>query len=126
VANGVFQMTSSTTLSTVVNTLAIGTVGSSAWQVYAGNTNRSTTGFIPVLNTWTHVALSRVSGVTKFFVNGVQALSFADTTNYTASYLSVGAIYINGSYNWTGYIDEFRITPGIGRYTTAFTPQAQL
>jgi len=41
-----------------------------------------------------------------------------------ASALIVGAMGTTGSfiYSMNGYIDDFRITKGIARYTAAFTP----
>lgn len=75
---------------------------------------------------WHHVALSRTSGVTKAFVDGTQVGSnLTDTTNYnangTAYPISVGGGPRN-DLNMNGWIDEFRFTVGVGRYTSNFTP----
>ena len=72
---------------------------------------------------WTHVAISKSSGVTRFFINGtVSTNTYSDSNNYgTTKPLNIGASW-SGSTGWNGYIDEFRITKGLARYTTTFTP----
>jgi hypothetical protein len=74
-------------------------------------------------NTWFHVALSRSSNVTRCFINGVQAGSnYSDSTNYTGSTFVIGAHFAVTSLDFQGYVDDLRITKGIARYTTNFTP----
>jgi hypothetical protein len=85
--------------------------------VITGNTTLST-------NTWTHVAVSRTSGTTRLFVGGtVQTTTYADSNNYAAKGFTIGAYYTGASL-LTGYIDEFRVTTALSRYTTTFTPSA--
>jgi len=71
---------------------------------------------------WTHVAISRVSDVTRFFINGVVSTNtYADTNDYgSAKPLVLGASF-TGTTAVNGYIDDFRVSKGIGRYTTTFT-----
>lgn len=76
------------------------------------------------INTWYHFALSRVSGVTRLYLNGTQeGSSYTDANNYVvgASRPTIGA----GGYNQTtpvlGNIDDFRITKGVGRYAANFS-----
>ena len=73
--------------------------------------------------TWYHIAVSRASGSTKMFVNGTQVGStYADTTTYLQSYLTIGTNSLNTSLNnLNGYIDDLRITKGVARYTANFT-----
>jgi len=74
-------------------------------------------------NTWHHAALSRSAGVTKLFLNGVQeGGNYTDTNNYLTSQAWVGntGAFINGV--WAGYVDDIRITQGVGRYAANFTP----
>jgi len=74
------------------------------------------------LNTWTHIAISRVSGSTYMFVNGTQSGStYSDTNNYIQGPITIGANPAGASY-FSGYLDELRIQKGIGKYTTSFTP----
>jgi hypothetical protein len=74
-------------------------------------------------NTWNHIAVVWSSTTVKGYVNGVEALSGATFTTSTSVPLIIGN-YANLDVNrwYTGYIDELRITKGIARYTTNFTP----
>ena len=73
-------------------------------------------------NTWYHVAVSRTSGVTNMFVNGTKVgANYSDVNNYLISSVTVGA-YIGAGWDFTGYIDDLRITKDIGIYTKNFIP----
>lgn len=98
----------------------IGLYTNGAWKL-------TSTGTIS-LNTWTHIAFSRVSGVTKLFINGVLDNSDADTVSYVvANTMYIGGnSYAIGESIFNGYIDDFRITKGVGRYTADFTPPGDL
>jgi len=79
----------------------------------------------PSATTWYHVAVSRVSGVVAFYVNGT-ALSLGVNTGPAESITGVaGTLRVGGmsgsAYDWDGNIDEVRITKGAARYTGAFT-----
>jgi hypothetical protein len=91
---------------------------------YYVSTAARITGPVLAVNTWYHIALSRVNGVTKMYVNGVQVgSSYADTTNYTIGASGVTVGFDNagtGTYYYAGYIDDLRITKGTGRYTADF------
>jgi hypothetical protein len=96
---------------------------SSVLGVYYASTFKAGTTSISA-NTWTHFALVRYSGSTKLYVNGIADGGFgtnADTQNYTGKNVCVGG-YFSTSYLWGGYIQDFRITKGIARYTSNFTP----
>lgn len=76
-------------------------------------------GVTPPLNTWAHIACCRASGVTRLFVNGVQAgSSYTDTTNYAAGTTTVG----DSGYSPNAYISNVRILNGVGLYSGTFTP----
>ena len=77
-------------------------------------------------NVWSHVALSRVSGTTRLYVDGVEKGSWVDSTNYLASPLRLGrsAFASATAEDFAGQIDEFRVTKGIGRYSSNFTVPA--
>jgi PKD repeat protein len=72
-----------------------------------------------------HIAVSRTSGVTKIFVDGVADGSVADTRNYSGGVtpFAIGAQVSsrNTSYDFVGNINQVRITNGVGRYTTGFS-----
>ena len=79
-------------------------------------------------NTWYHVAVSGEVGSIKLFVNGVQEGSTytgATSLNSTAI-TTVGGLWAGSLYNtFFGYIDDLRITKGVARYTTNFTPPTE-
>ena len=72
---------------------------------------------------WYHVAVTRdAGGTTRGFLNGT--LNASGT--YSIGNNSTGNLYIgsrNGSANYmNGYVQDVRITKGLARYTSAFTP----
>jgi hypothetical protein len=75
----------------------------------------------PSLNTWTHLAIVRQATTFYVFVNGV--LSGATTSSLSSATAGIGYIGASGvpSEFFNGYIDEFRLTKGVARYTTSFT-----
>lgn len=87
--------------------------------------------YVAPVNTWHHVAYSRTAGVGKFFINGNQVGSnIADTNDYgSTSDIVLGNVGDNRT-NYTtgffkGYLDDVRVTKGIGRYTANFTVPAE-
>ena len=77
------------------------------------------------LNTWHHVAVSRSSGTSRFFVDGVMKYSEANADNATNTgifYVGIHPAALNASTNFKGYMDQFRVTVGAGsgRYTGNF------
>lgn len=78
-------------------------------------------------NTWTHLALSRNSTTIKGYTNGVLGvtgtISAAASLYADSNGVGIGGL-TDGTSSWDGYIDEVRLTKGIGRYPFAFTPPA--
>lgn len=79
---------------------------------------------------WYHVALSRNGTTLRLFVNGtLQATSTSSLAmNFSASAgARIGGNGWDGATHgyWNGYIDDLRVTAGLGRYTAAFTPPAE-
>jgi len=76
------------------------------------------------VNTWYHVAVTRQSGTTKLWLNGTlidseAAQDYGDNN----SYCSIGRYYDGVSTGeWSGWVDEFRVSKGIARWTENFTP----
>jgi hypothetical protein len=114
-----------------------------------GIVNRWAHDVTPYRNTWTHYAISRANGTTRVFVNGQQVtlgidsatqepwnpfsstaasindgvdLNFSSSPYFT-SYGSDAMALFGVGYDQMAntYIDEFRYTVGVGRYTTGFT-----
>jgi hypothetical protein len=99
--------------------------GSNNLSLMVSGTNRIAQGSAFPANVWSHVALSRVSGSTKLFVNGTQAGStYTDANDYNQGIPTIGrnAIAGGGDNSFPGYISNFRIIKGTGLYTTTFTP----
>jgi hypothetical protein len=92
--------------------------GSSAWAGFDANVDCA-------INTWTHCAFVRETGVVKIYVNGIFAGSSSSHS---------GSISSNSNPTWigsrqsqlgmSGLLDELRITKGVARYTADFTPPA--
>jgi hypothetical protein len=74
-------------------------------------------------STWHHVAVSRTGNNTRLFVDGTQQAIYtsAYTIPSTATVATIGTGVV-GTYPFNGYIDDFRLTKGVGRYTANFTP----
>lgn len=105
---------------------AIYIFGSGDLRYFVSNADRITAPAATlVVNTWHHIAISRVSGNTRLFVNGTQRGStFADTTNYETSLAVLGQAGSNlaGIFGFVGHFDDLRVTKGVGRYSATFTP----
>lgn len=74
---------------------------------------------------WFHVAFNRIDGVLKMFVNGVEEGSVAAVTmtGGSTSDMMIGAHYDHTSTGWwNGWIDEWRVSRGAGKWRKSFTP----
>ena len=97
----------------------IGDINSaSPWDVDAIGTTSIGAG------SWHHVALVRSSGTLKGYLDGNEEFStaFSGRFYFDSSPLIVGAVGSDGGYPMNGYIDELRISKGIARWTSDFTP----
>ena len=76
-------------------------------------------------NTWYHVAVTRSGNTWRLFLNGTQedsvtqsgAVSDSGSTTRLGNYGPSGT----ASHGLNGYIEDFRITRGVARYTSNFT-----
>ena len=95
---------------------------SAGWQyVNLGQGTRTT----PAQNTWYHIAITRSGNTWKLFLNGTAedtVTNANDIVDGAANGLGIGARVYDTSNYVTGYLDDIRITPGIARYTSNFTP----
>ena len=72
--------------------------------------------------TWTHVAWCRSSGTLRMFIGGVMVSATSMTSDMGSSRpIRIGRDVVNNA-DYSGHIDEVRITKGVGRYTANFTP----
>jgi hypothetical protein len=94
--------------------------GSGTLQFRINNNNYYSTTSISN-NVWYQIAISRVSGQLYSYINGTRVDVTASTTNLSSNRLTLGT-YIDQrgtgtNYHWKGWMDELRITKGVGRYT---------
>jgi hypothetical protein len=76
----------------------------------------------PSVDTWYHVAACRSGTSLRFFVDGSQVGSTAtDNQDYDARTYTVRVGH-DGTNFFPGRIDEVRVTKGVARYTSNFTP----
>jgi len=69
---------------------------------------------------WIHVAITRQSLTRRVFFDGVLAGSNTDSASYASTSVTIGGA--GGEANFNGYLDDVRITKGVARYTSNFTP----
>jgi hypothetical protein len=120
---------------------SIWTYYTGAWQITFGGTSNSlnfgwslssggssydgsTTITIPT-NIWSHVAFTRVGTTLKTFLNGTLSATNSLPSNFnftTDGLFEIGRHDGRDNYYLNGYLDDIRITKGIARYTTNFTP----
>lgn len=76
-------------------------------------------------NTWYHVAAVRQGTTISLYVNGVASgTTFTSSRSFTNTTNTIGA---NSSAEYfNGYIQDLRVTKGVARYTSNFTPPARL
>ena len=104
----------------------------SMW-IYNGNFNINfdgTTSALQVTNTsyingWHHYAIVRNGAALDLYIDGTSV----DTGDVTSDDIADGTFilgyYYGTTYNFAGYIDEFRVVKGEAKYTTSFTPRTQ-
>lgn len=101
--------------------------GGNIYCLVNGYSTKFDSGVTYSINTWYHIAVVRDSTTITLYVDGVPVgTSSSSITAGTYNYLVIGN-EISGSswdntYPFTGYIDDFRITKGVARYTAAFYP----
>ena len=112
----IFESTNSWASATGINLIAtngnIALVYNGAWPVSSGGVPFS-------LNTWSHVAVVRSGSTINLYINGTSVGSNTYSTSFSDGYCKIGS-GTHGSFN--GYIDEFRISNSVARYTGNFTP----
>jgi len=112
------------------NTIIAKRAASTAWDVYL----RITTGVLsfyngtnyessvtPTANVWSHVAAVYNGSTINLYLNGVNVLSTAVGNSDVDAPIYIGS-FSTSEYYFNGYLDELRITKGIARYTSNFTP----
>ena len=70
---------------------------------------------------WMHIAYSRQGENLKLYVNGIQKDAVTTTLTLDVDILGAGG-NAGGNNHLNGYLQDFRITKGLARYTANFTP----
>lgn len=104
-----------------------GLLTSNACFLQAGGSPNITVSGTTAITTagWHHYAGVRAGNVLKLFVDGIQEggdVAFTGAVTNSADNFSVGRATL--SQIWNGFIDEFRLSVGIARWTANFTPPA--
>ena len=79
---------------------------------------------------WTHIAVVKTSGTIKGYVNGVEEISASHDVAVDFAHGGTCTIGENGpnqyigDYAFRGYISNLRLSKGVVRYTSTFTPPA--
>lgn len=112
-------------IASVTNMVAFLTNDTNAPAFWDGSVQRNSSILLQT-NTWTHVAWCRAGGVLKIFVNGREGFSVSGhTINFTVQTpITVGGSASNLRF-MNGYIDDIRVTKGVGRYLTQFQAPTQ-
>jgi prepilin-type N-terminal cleavage/methylation domain-containing protein len=80
-----------------------------------------------IINSWHHIAVVRTVGMETYYLDG----QFISTHSFPQSILTSGGIPLNIGYQYAfngihwyyrGYLDDFRISKGVARWTSNFTP----
>jgi predicted secreted protein len=80
------------------------------------------------INTWYHIAVTRdhSSGAWKTYIGGVQDTGASGTESAAVDTslwnFEIGRDLAGTDRYWAGYIQDFRFTKGLARYTANFTP----
>lgn len=83
----------------------------------------------PNNNSWIHIALVKTGNLFKLYVNGVFQNQASSSTYNSTPYLTIGAptgAVGASAQRFLGYIEEFRFTKGIARYTANFSPPTDI
>jgi len=83
--------------------------------------------WVPSTDTWYHIAVCRTSNSLRMFVDGVElgtATTWSGKIFQGTTGFNVGAARVSTE-SVTGNIGAVRLTKGVGRYTTNFTPPSE-
>ncbi len=95
----------------------VGNTGNSGWGIFrTGGSYAMLYGGVlllaggpPMTTEWTHLALVRDAGVTRFYVNGTLSLTIFGAPVVPAGNMMIGGNLLNGNEYFDGQIDEVRV-----------------
>lgn len=73
---------------------------------------------------YTHIAIAREGATTRVFIGGALDGSYSSVSYSATAPVKIGR-NDGGTDPFIGYMDDIRITKGLGRYTAAFTPPTE-
>ena len=94
-----------------------------SFSVYPGINMISNPGVING-NTWYSFSVTRSGNTFRLFLNGILLSSTTNNSSLSVDQtLKIGTLFLNGTYALVqSYVDEIRITKGVARYTSDYTP----
>ena len=111
------------------NGVALGYKNGGLWLLQGNGSGWAVETTVDVFPTdqWVHIAASKNSGTTRYFVNGKLVYTYSTNLNLSADNngdISIGSINTT-AFDWDGHISNFRIIKGTGLYTSSFTPPTE-
>lgn len=86
-----------------------------------GTTNDASASLIA--DVWNFIAVTRSGSDLRVFLNGTEVLLLTNSVNFSRGGAIIGTITETaGAYSLDGYVDDVRVTKGLARYTSNFTP----
>lgn len=119
------QMDATPTNTTIATFIYVLNTNVLAGGIYTSSTAKSCASVGTIDTNWHHVAMVRNGNTIKLYIDGTNDGSVdvtGVTVNNSAAKFAVGR---HGEYNtnlFNGWIDEFRFTKGLARWTTNFIP----
>ena len=98
---------------------AFGVTATGAPYLYTSSGFRIVSSITITANTWNHLALVRSGTTITIYVNGVSGGTYTSSANFSDTNNLIG---VTPTF---GYIDDLRVTNGVARYTTNFTPRSR-
>jgi hypothetical protein len=77
-----------------------------------------------VVNQWQHVALVRAGNVSRIYLDGISSSDAYSWSASTSNILTIGSDAGGIGQDFNGYIDEVRVTKGVARFTSTFSPSS--
>ncbi len=125
IGSGVGTLFDTRSVSSSTLGVAVGILSTRTIRVYSGDSQVVTSSLALAAGIWSHVAVVRISGVVKIYINGILDGSTAFATNLTNTNMMIGRVNGSAASFFTGFMDNVRVTKGVARYTAAFTPTAK-
>lgn len=98
-------------------------LGGGRYILYASGSVIMTESTAPSTGQWYHYALTRSGTDIRLFRDGNLQASATNSTDFNnTSPIAIGCRQSDGTFGVNGYVDDFRITKGVARYTSNFTP----